>query len=208
MFVLIYLALGQPSIQLPATIQAKPGRLVQVAAKTDQKVVRWFLSSPDDADLIIMESTKSAIFSATKPGSYRLVAYTASGDIPSDPAICDIVVGVGPPKPDDGLTLALAAIYGAIQESDRDKNKAALADVYRMANAYDEKLLDLGALHAVLVMARRAKFGDDKLVSLRERIGQELQSLGSDSSTILTPELRSKAQALFQKIATSLESLK
>lgn len=208
MIAVICLALCQPAVQLPATITAKPGRLVQIAAKTEQKIVRWFLSAPDDADLIVMESTKTAIFSAVKPGSYRLVAYTAAGDMPSDPAICDIVVATIPPKPDDSLALALAAIWGALQEPEQVKNKVALTEVYRSANAFDDKLLDLGALNATLLASRRSKVPDDRLVAIRERIGQELATLGNDPSTLLTPELRAKAQGLFTRIATALEVLK
>lgn len=208
MIAVICLALCQPAVQLPATINAKPGRLVQIAAKTEQKIVRWFLSAPDDADLIVMESTKTAIFSAVKPGSYRLVAYTAVGDMPSEPAICDIVVAIIPPKPDDSLALALAAIWGALQEPEQVKNKVALTEVYRSANAFDDKLLDLGALNATLLASRRSKVPDDRLVAIRERIGQELATLGNDPSTLLTPELRAKAQGLFTRIATALEVLK
>lgn len=208
MIAVICLALCQPAVQLPATINAKPGRLVQIAAKTEQKVVRWFLSAPDDADMIVMESTRSVIFSAVKPGSYRLVAYTAAGDVPSEPAICDIVVAIVPPKPDDSLALALAPLWGALQEPEQIKNKVALTEVYKSANAFDPKLLDLGALNATLIASRRAKVPDDRLVAIRERIGQELATLGNDSSTLLTPELRAKAQGIFERIIAALETLR
>jgi len=69
LFILLSLLVQSPKVELPATLNAKPGRLIQITARTEQKAVKWFLASPD-ADLIVMESTKTAIFSAMIPGDY------------------------------------------------------------------------------------------------------------------------------------------
>jgi len=203
--------LAQPTISLPPTIAARPGRLIQVIAKTDAKTVRWFLSSPADADLIVMESTKSAIFSSVISGKYRLVAYTAVGDMPSEPAICDITVGeLVVPVPIDPLAGSLQAIYSALTEPAKDESVAILLDVYRRGRAIvsDPAILDIGAFNAALVASRRAKLDDDKLATLRDRIAAEWAVLGTDSSLAMNAEIRAKILVIMNRIVLALESLK
>lgn len=211
MLYLLLALIDQPAISLPSTIAAKPGRLVQVVAKTDAKIVRWFLSSPADADLIVMESTKSAIFSSVIAGKYRLVAYTAIGDNPSEPAICDITVGdMIVPMPIDPLAGSLQAIYSALSEPAKEDSLAILLDVYRRGRAIvsDPTILDIGAFNAALVASRRAKLDDDKLATLRDRIAAEWAVLGNDSSLAMNAEVRAKILVIMNRIVLALESLK
>jgi hypothetical protein len=80
-----------PTINLPASLTARPGRLVVVKATTNGKAVKW-VSLSDEADLLPYLDN-SAIFNAATPGTYRILAYTALGDVPSEPAICTVTVG-------------------------------------------------------------------------------------------------------------------
>src|SRR3954470_13873563 len=67
----------EPAVRLPAEVRARPGRLVRLAAETDGKMVRWA--------------------SAPAPGRYRVLAWTVVGDVPSEAAVCVVVVeGPGP----------------------------------------------------------------------------------------------------------------
>lgn len=203
--------LAQPTISLPTTLVARPGRLVQVVAKTDAKVVRWFLSSPADADMIVMESTRSVIFSSVVSGKYRLVAYTAAGDLPSEPAICDITVGeLVVPVPIDPLTTSLQAIYSALNEQGKEESLAILLDVYRRGRAIvsDPAILDIGAFNAALVASRRSKLDDSKLPTMRDRIAAEWAVLGTDSSLDMSAEVRNKILAIMNRIVLALESVK
>ena len=214
LFILLSLLVQSPKVELPATLNAKPGRLIQITAKTEQKAVKWFLAS-SDADLIVMESTKTAIFSAMIPGDYRLIAYTAAGDVPSDPSICIVTVGnivptpPTPPTPNDPLAVALENIWGALQEPDSRNSKAALIATYRDGAALvdDPKIVDLGAFHAGLLAARRKRLADDKLLAIRERISAEWQTLGDAPETLLTSEIRGKIRNIMARVVAALEKL-
>jgi hypothetical protein len=93
-------ALGQ-DIKLPATVQGQPGAYIEVPATTDGGVVKWLAL---DAGLNVfpaslLRDTKTNVVSALKPGRYRLIAWTAKGDVPSDAAQTIVVIG-NPPDPD------------------------------------------------------------------------------------------------------------
>jgi hypothetical protein len=209
LFILLSLLVQSPKVELPEKLNAKPGRLIQITAKTEQKAVKWFLAS-SDADLIVMESTKTAIFSAMIPGDYRLIAYTAASDVPSDPSICIVTVGnIAPIPPNDPLAVALANIWGALQEPDSKTSKAALIATYRDGAALvdDPKIVDFGAFHAALLAARRKRLADDKLLTIRERISAEWQTLGDAPETLLTSEIRGKIRNIMARVVAALEKL-
>jgi hypothetical protein len=209
LFILLSLLVQSPKVELPEKLNAKPGRLIQITAKTEQKAVKWFLAS-SDADLIVMESTKTAIFSAMIPGDYRLIAYTAASDVPSDPSICIVTVGnIAPIPPNDPLAVALANIWGALQEPDSKTSKAALIATYRDGAALvdDPKIVDFGAFHAALLAARRKRLADDKLLTIRERISAEWQTLGDAPETLLTSEIRAKIRNIMARVVAALEKL-
>jgi len=205
---------AEPAVQLPPTLQAKPGRLVQIAAKSEQKIVKWFLIG-EDADLIVMESTKAAIFSATNPGSYRVLAWTAAGDTPSDAAVCVIRVGEPPapvpPTPADPLLATLQGIYGGLQDPKKDEYRRMLAAVYRQAaaTANDPQLRTAGELYAVIRRAAVKVLPDEVLQPIRERLGEEIASvLPTDTDAALTDEVRKKAVNIYQRFANILENLR
>jgi len=88
------------SLTLPAEVKGDPGAFLSVPATTDGKVVRWVAL---DAGLNIfpvelLKDSKTAVVTAPK-GRYRLLAYTALGDVPSAPAICTVIIGEAPPIP-------------------------------------------------------------------------------------------------------------
>jgi len=206
-----------PAVQLPTTMQAKPGRLIQIAAKSEQKTIKWFLVG-DDADLIVMESSKSAIFSATNPGSYKVIAWTASGDIPSDPAICVVQVGDSPapvpptpPAPVDPLQTTLQGIYGGLQDTKKNEYRRTLAAVYRQAATAinDPQLRTAGELYAVIRRSAVKALPDEALQPIRERLAEEIATvLPTDADAILTEDLRKKALNFYARAANILESIR
>jgi len=221
--ILCLLLAADPAVQLPEKVAAKPGRLVQITAKSEQKVVKWFLIG-EDADLIVMESTKAAIFSATNPGTYRVLAWTAAGDVPSDPAVCAIQVGEPPaptppsPKPpappsppsppSDPLQAALQGIYGGLEDPRKDEYRLALVGIYRQAakTANDAQLKTAGELYLVIRRAALKVLPDDALRPVRERLAQEIGStLPTDSSAVLNDEIRKKAVNCYTRMANLLE---
>ena len=214
---LICLALAtDPTVSLPPAVMARPGRLVQIAAKTDCKLVRWYLAG-DDADLIVMESTRSAIFSAMAPGRYKILAWTAAGDIPSEPAVCVVTVGSAPPVPPgpvvptDPLAVALKGLFEANQDPDKAKQLAALADVYRRAGraAGDPEIKTAGDLFAFARRQAAAVLPPMALEAMRAKLGEELAAvLPTDPDAALTPSIRTAATEIYNKLAGILESLK
>lgn len=214
---LICLALAtDPTVSLPPAVAARPGRLVQIAAKTDCKLVRWYLAG-DDADLIVMESTRSAIFSAMAPGRYRILAWTAAGDIPSEPAVCVVTVGSAPPvppgpvEPTDPLAVALKGLLEANQDPDKTKQLVALADVYRRAGraATDPEIKTAGDLFAFARRQALAALPPMALEAIRAKLGEELAAvLPTDPDAALTPSIRTAATEIYNKLAGILESLK
>lgn len=205
-----------PTVSLPPAVMARPGRLVQIAAKTDCKLIRWYLAG-DDADLIVMESTRSAIFSAMAPGRYRILAWTAAGDIPSEPAVCVVTVGSAPPAPPgpvvptDPLAVALKGLFEAYQDPAKATQLAALADVYRRAGkaAADPEIKTAGDLFAFARRQAVAVLPPMALEAMRAKLGEELAAvLPTDPDAALTPSIRTAATEIYNKLAAILEALK
>lgn len=205
-----------PTVSLPPAVVARPGRLVQIAAKTDCKLIRWYLAG-DDADLIVMESTRSAIFSAMAPGRYKILAWTAAGDIPSEPAVCVVTVGSAPPVPPrpvvptDPLAVALKALFEANQDPAKATQLAALADVYRRAGkaATDPEIKTAGDLFGFARRQAVAVLPPMALEAMRAKLGEELAAvLPTDPDVALTPSIRTAATEIYNKLAAILENLK
>lgn len=101
-----------PSLKLPDKVSGDPGDFITVKADTNGTTVKWVSLDKGlklfPADLL--KDTKTAIVIGSKEGTYRLLAYTATGDQPSEPAICTITIGTAPepgptpPGPDPGPT--------------------------------------------------------------------------------------------------------
>lgn len=89
------------TLKLPAEVKGAPAEFIRVAAETDGKVVRWLAIDKGlslfPADLL--KDTRTAVVVAREPGRYRLLAVTALGDEPSEPAVCTVVIGDVPPPP-------------------------------------------------------------------------------------------------------------
>lgn len=98
------------SVTLPPEVPGKSNSFILVPAETQGKTVVWVpLDLDKDGKPVVslipsnlLQSTKTAVAMAP-PGRWRLLAYTAIGDVPSPPAITVLVVDGGkpPPTPDD-----------------------------------------------------------------------------------------------------------
>lgn len=203
----ICLLFGQ-EIRLPESIAGAPGEFVLVRPETAGKVVRYVGL---DSGLSVFPSgqladQKATVVIAVNPGKYRLLAYTAQGDIPSPPIIIQIVIGNGPgPMPVDPLADSLRAIYGAIQEPNRADTVAKLAMVYRKFS----QGFTANRLNDLFRQMKSETAGIKGCDTLRERLADHLDiALGTDGTATLGPELTSKIKAEFSRIAGILEGLK
>lgn len=230
---LLALAFGAdevPLVELPTEVRAKPGRMIRLVVKTNGKVVKW--SNPsDDCDLIEFPDGKTAIFSAAIPGRYRVIAYTALGDQPSEPAICTILVGEVPPPPVppgpnpptpptppgpvDPLTAKLQKAFEADVSDPAKKTewKKALVGFFAAMGEHAAKpsIKTLGDLLADYRDAIPTLLPDGSLVELRKLCGLEVAALiGEDSSPDreLVAVFRQQLSDGFKRISKALEGVK
>lgn len=89
------------SVKLPTEVKGEPGVFVVVSAETDCPTLRWVAL---DAGLSmippgLLKDSKQAVVMAGRAGRYRILAYGAKGDQPSEPAISVVVLGDAPPDP-------------------------------------------------------------------------------------------------------------
>ena len=219
---LILLA-GQ-DLKIPAEVTGEVAAFVTVIAETNNKQVKFY---PIDSGLSVfpaalLANQKATVVVAAKAGTYRLLAYTAAGDIPSEPQICKVVIGGGkpdnlpptpippaPPTPDkDKLLDALIGIYGGLQEQDKEKHVKALAGIYRRAAATVDQFADLGTLYGGIKTSAAEVVPAGAIRSIRERIAQEtIRQLGDQPQGQLTPALASKAASYFSRLGYVLEEL-
>jgi hypothetical protein len=91
-----------PIITLPEHVIGEVGSFIKVSATTNGGEVRWFSASPGlnvfPAELL--RDSRGTVVVAQAAGEYKLVAYTALGSVPSDPAVVMITIGTPtPPTP-------------------------------------------------------------------------------------------------------------
>ena len=219
---LILLA-GQ-DLKIPAEVTGEVAAFVTVIAETNNKQVKFY---PIDSGLSVfpaalLANQKATVVVAAKAGTYRLLAYTAAGDIPSEPQICKVIIGGGkpdnlpptpippaPPTPDrDKLLDALIGIYGGLQEQDKEKHVKSLAGIYRRAAATVDQFADLGTLYGGIKTSASEVVPAGAIRSIRERIAQEtIRQLGDQPTAQLTPALASKAASYFSRLGYVLEEL-
>lgn len=213
-----------------AEIKAKPGRLLKVTVKSNGKIVKWAAPS-DECDLIQIDG-KSAIFASMTPGRYRIIAYTAIGDQPSEPAICTITVGdpippptpptppgpnPPPPGPVDPLTAKLQKAFDAdasdVAKAKKDEWRVALVGFFKAMgdHANNRDIKTLGDLLADYRAAVPALLPDGALTDLRKTCGAEVAAIvGEDSSPEreLVAVFRAQLSDGFKRIAKALEGVK
>lgn len=90
-----------PYVQLPATTSGAAGAFVTIPSITNGKEVAWY--SPDPGLQLfppeLLKSSRIAVVTSVVPGTYRLVAFTALGDVPARSNECVITIGQVPPGP-------------------------------------------------------------------------------------------------------------
>lgn len=92
----------KPVLKLPESIEGEPGDFIPVRPETNGGQVEWLAL---DKGLSVfpgnmLRDPTQTVVTARDNGVYRLLGYTAVGDIPSPPAIVNIVIGGGEPDPD------------------------------------------------------------------------------------------------------------
>lgn len=205
-----------PTIKLPAKVTVAAGALGKLKAETTANAVKWVVLTPGlSAEPIDNGRT---LFCAGLPGTYDLIAYTAAGDVPSDPARVTVVIGDPPappppplPHPPDPLRAKLAAAFASAFGAPEQKREWAkdLAALYRAAAklSADSNVTTAGTLKAKLTAAAGALIGPDALTEVRKVVALELAVLLPIAEAELTPVQRAAVAALFTKLASRLEAI-
>ena len=220
-FGLVFLLFSSPAgaaepdvvpLRLPAEVRAPPATIFEVHAETTGKAVKWLALTPG---LSLRPIDCGRVLLASGPaGRYELLAYTALGDVPSEPARCTVVIGAppgpGPKPPDDLLRAKLKAAFDSDAAPAATKREQAkdLAALYRAAAklARDSATPTSGELLARVREAARTLVGPDALKEVRHVAGDALAAL-LPTDAPLSDAQRAAAAALFTKLATILEEL-
>jgi hypothetical protein len=213
-------AADEPAVlKVPAEVKAAPATIAEVRAETAGKLVKWVVLTPG---LSVRPIDDGRVLLVSGPaGRYELLAYTALGDVPSDPARCVVVIGDAPgpgpgpnPKPPepppDSLRVKLKAAFDADPAPSESKREHAkdLAALYCAAAklAEDASVPTSGELLRRVRDAAGTLIGSDALREVRRVAGNELSAL-LPTDAPLSPQHRTSAAALFRKLATILEEL-
>ena len=206
MYALVALLFAQvpaPALTLPPSVQGGVGKIIVLSVETQGKMVKFFPLDKglDFADSKLLASPKIAIVTAAAPGKYRILAYSAVGDTPTEPSIC--VVEVTGAKPDevapvnpDALQRDLRALYSGISEDAKLDKTLALASTLKAFAATPTAAKTVGAYFLDLQAALNQAAIPAALKPIRERLGREIGGvLGSNIGAPLTPELAATAGA-------------
>lgn len=208
--ILFLLLLAGQDLKLPAEVRGEPAAFVTVLAETSGKSVKFYPLDPGLSvfPAALLSNPKATVVTAAQPGRYRILAYTASGDIPSDPVLCTVVIGGATPPPapvDDPLATALAGMFGGLQETGKAQTVLSLAKVFRSVDP--AKYATIGELYGALTAAGAA-IPKEACRPIRERIGDHLAAvLGDDPAKSMTDDLKAKARAELARVASILEKL-
>jgi hypothetical protein len=87
------------TLELPQQLQAEPGALIVLEARTSGRAVRW-VAMDEGLQLVpakLLASPAVAVAVAARPGVYRVLAVAGAGDELTEPAVCVITVGTREP---------------------------------------------------------------------------------------------------------------
>ncbi|MCS6864832.1 MAG: hypothetical protein RMJ56_06710 [Gemmataceae bacterium] len=217
-----------PVLRIPAEVTAAPATITEIRAETTALVVKWVVLTPG-LSIRSIDAGRGVLVSGL-PGRYELLAYTAVGDVPSEPVRCVVVIRAAPqpppappepsppprppptppPAPPDALYAKLSAAYNADPAPRETKSEHAkdLAALYRAA----AKLTDDPGIPTTGELLRRVRdaagilIGPQALLEIRRIVASELASLLPTDAPLTAAQRQSAAQ-LFRKLASCLEEL-
>jgi hypothetical protein len=114
-----------------------------------------------------------------------------------------------PPPTDDALTTELRTLYQKDADPDKVKHAAALVGLYQWGatNVAGSSYSDAGSFRKALGEESARRLPTDVLLPLRQRVQVELRKvLPAKSSDPLTADVRSKAAALFTRLAAVMDT--
>ncbi|HYE20989.1 MAG TPA: hypothetical protein VEA69_21260 [Tepidisphaeraceae bacterium] len=216
-----------PAIKLPKEVHGEPGDWIIVTADTPGKHVRWVGMTPGLRVFPphLLKDSHSAVVVSGKPGRFKLLAYTAAGDEPSDPAVVTVVVegetpvppdpgpGPGPKPPTPPVDPFTAKVQAALASdpgtsADKAKHAAALAGFYSAMAKHVES--DAAATVGDLLSDYRAAIPsvlpEGAIPATRKLCGSEVAAVvGDDAERKIDKGLKDQLVGLFTKLSKALE---
>lgn len=215
MNMIMMLILGQ-SLEFPPEFRGEPGQFIAVKPiKTEGKTVQYY---PMDSGLsvfpgaLLADQTATVVTSVT-PGTYRLLAWTATGDKPSPATLIRINISAlplpNPPKPADPLREDIESMWGSMLDPDKEATKTAMIGAYRQCAATSNRQFKtIGDLFDGIAL-EASRIPKDKLMPIRRRISAEIEKIaGSDAGAAYEEGQRLALVSMFTRIVAILEGLK
>jgi hypothetical protein len=231
-------AADTPKLVLPAEVKGEIGDFIVVRADTDSPVVRWRAITPGlkvfPGDLLT--DKKCLVVSAAKEGRYRVMAWCAKGDIPSEAVDCIVVVGPdsnpGPPNPPkppppppptppdppkppepDSFTKRVLDAWKADPADADTKKKAAttLQGLYLelAAEVLKKEYTTVDMFRRVMQKTALGILDPDILTEPRKILGSEVFGrFPDDPDSALDEATRANANTLFKKLAEIMGGLR
>jgi hypothetical protein len=163
----------------------------------------------------LLKDSKTCVVTTTIEGRYRVLAYTATGDNPSKPAITLVIIGSPPapePEPDNPeeaskLSREIRSIYRALNEDDKQGKALKLAAVYKglIVSAKDVSIETTGDLLGAAKVAASKVLAPTDLKEIRDKLSQQFVGFPDDPSVIITAEMRVKFAVVFKDISKAIE---
>lgn len=219
----ILLVTAAPVYAEGVSIEAKvAGNVAILTAKTEGPEVKWIAVGDGLSQVVpfeLLKDTKTYVVSG-KPGSYRIIAISASKDSPLWGEATFVLAGDDKPTPPplppvppppDVLLAKLQSAYTADASVGKRGQLVNLIGLYSAAADYaaDDKVTTL----KVLLENIRKVGGDllqpNALVEVRRIISTEIVAcIGPPGDTPLDAETRAKAAACFNRISKALQGVK
>lgn len=199
----------KPELQLPSKITGQPATMIQIKCETKGEIVK-FVSLDKGLELLPAElliDKKSTVVVAKKPGTFKLLAYTAVENKLSDPVFADVIITENGEVPVDKLFQRLSSIYGSDVSATKSDDLKRLIIAFNIVYNTDFNNIPTNAdiFKAVEMIFKQANIKYESLRSLRDAIADfMIENLGSDPDTKFDQK---KFKDLIQNIIVALNKL-
>jgi len=211
---ILLLSFGQ-QVTLPPEIHGQPGQFISIPSVTDCKSVQWVVLDVglNLFPVELLRDTTTAVVSANSPGKYRVLAYSAKGDLASKPVITTVIIGDPPePVPDETtskLTRELKSLYVSLTEDDKQGKVNKLSSLYASfaTTVKGEEVTTAGELLAICKEAVARVLSPSDLREIRVRIQSELVNFPTDPDAKLDEKIKKMISGKFLEISKALERI-
>jgi len=213
----LMLVFGQ--VTLPAEIKGTVGSFITIKGQTEGTAIR-FVPLSQGIQLFpsnLLTDPKATVAIANKPGRYRILAYSAINNSPTDPAITSVVVTDDidtKPLPDQlpsQIVESITSIYGGIQDKNKASMAGVLATIYLEGAALCENGITLRAIQGGMTNKAKALEQSNlwvigSLRPIQEAVERDISFFSKDESAPLQSESVLAIKSRLQGYANLLTS--